>query len=202
MSKLSLIVMFCHLLSLPAFSQSLSGRYRAGLSSLVYQIHSADRWKDFVRKSRMPVAVLADYPVLFPLDRRGGRWAVSSRFGKRVHPVKKRRIFHAGVDIAVPSGTPVYASGSGKVDEAGYSSSYGWYIEIRHRGGFSTLYAHMRKLYVRKGSYVRMGQHIGAVGRTGVATGYHLHFELRKNGIPQDPLRWVLLVPPQSPKSY
>lgn len=120
----------------------------------------------------------------------------------RMHPVKKRKIFHASIDIAVPYGTPVYASGSGKVTEARYSSSYGWYIKIRHQGGFSTLYAHLSKLHVRKGSYVRMGQHIGGVGRTGTATGYHLHFELRKNGILQNPLQWVLPVPSQSSKSY
>lgn len=109
--------------------------------------------------------------------------------------MKKRKIFHAGIDIAVPYGTPVYASGGGKIIEARYSTSYGWYIKIRHQGGFSTLYAHLSKLYVRKGSYVRMGQHIGSVGRTGSATGYHLHFELKKNGIAGDPLQWILLIP-------
>lgn len=113
----------------------------------------------------------------------------------RMHPVKKRKIFHAGIDIVVPYGTPVYASGSGEVTEARHSSSYGWHIQIRHQGGFSTLYAHLSKLHVRKGSYVRMGQHIGSVGRTGTATGYHLHFELKKNGIPGDPLQWILLIP-------
>lgn len=117
-----------------------------------------------------------------------------------MHPVKRRRIVHAGVDIAVPYGTPVYASGSGKVTEARYSGSYGWYIEIRHRGGFSTLYAHLSRMYVRKGARVCMGQHIGGVGRTGVATGYHLHFELKKNGIRQNPLQWILLLP--SKKSH
>lgn len=106
-----------------------------------------------------------------------------------MHPVKKKRILHAGVDLAAPYGTPVYASGSGKVVEARYSSSYGWYIEIRHAGGFSTLYAHLSKLHVRKGSDVRIGRHIGNVGHTGIATGNHLHFELRKNGKPQNPLQ-------------
>ena len=110
-----------------------------------------------------------------------------------MHPVKKKRILHAGVDLAAPYGTPVYASGSGKVVEARYSSSYGWYIEIRHAGGFSTLYAHLSKLHVRKGSDVRIGRHIGNVGHTGIATGNNLHFELRKNGKPQNPLQWVIL---------
>lgn len=109
--------------------------------------------------------------------------------------MKKRKVLHAGVDIAVPRGTPVYASGNGKVIEARYSNSYGWYIEIRHKGGFSTLYTHLSKLYVKKGNVVRMGQHIGSVGRTGIATGYHLHFELRKNSIPQNPLQWIVWIP-------
>ena len=143
---------------------------------------------------------MTDYPLLFPLNKRYGQWAISSTFGVRMHPVKKRKIFHAGVDIAVPYGTPVYASGSGKVIEARYSNSYGWYIKIRHQGGFSTLYAHLSKLHVKKGSHVHMGQQIGNVGRTGTATGYHLHFELKKNGIPQNPLQWILLMP--SKKSY
>ena len=103
-----------------------------------------------------------------------------------MHPVKKKRILHAGVDLAAPYGTPVYASGSGKVVEARYSSSYGWYIEIRHAGGFSTLYAHLSKLHVRKG----------------IATGNHLHFELRKNGKPQNPLQWVILKDSRSKKSH
>lgn len=119
-----------------------------------------------------------------------------------MHPVKKRRIFHGGVDIAAPYGTPVYISGNGKVVEARYSSSYGWYVEIRHAGGFSTLYAHLSKLYVKKGNDVRMGRHIGNVGHTGITTGNHLHFELRKNGKPQNPLQWVILRDFRSKKSH
>ena len=78
----------------------------------------------------------------------------------------------------------------------------GWYIEIRHAGGFSTLYAHLSKLHVRKGSDVRIGRHIGNVGHTGIATGNHLHFELRKNGKPQNPLQWVILKDSRSKKSH
>ncbi|WP_044159236.1 M23 family metallopeptidase [Bacteroides reticulotermitis] len=119
-----------------------------------------------------------------------------------MHPVRKKRVLHAGVDIAAPYGTPVYASGNGKVVEARYSSSYGWYVEIRHAGGFSTLYAHLSKMYVKKGNDVRMGRHIGNVGHTGIATGNHLHFELRKNGKPQNPLQWVILRDSRYKKSH
>ena len=112
-----------------------------------------------------------------------------------MHPVRKKKVFHAGVDMAAPYGTPVYASGNGKVVEARYSGSYGWYVEIRHAGGFSTLYAHLSKLYVKKGNVVHMGRHIGNAGN-------HLHFELRKNGKPQNPLQWVILRDSRYKKSH
>ena len=96
----------------------------------------------------------------------------------RMHPVKGRRLFHQGVDLAAPYGTPVYSAGNGRVAEARYSRSYGWFVHVRHAGGYSTLYAHMDRLHVRN------------VGHTGVASGNHLHFELRKDGISLDPLSW------------
>ena len=111
-------------------------------------------------------------------------------FGMRVHPVKGRRLFHQGVDLAAPCGTPVYSAGNGRVTEARYSRSYGWFVHIRHAEGYSTLYAHMSGLHVKAGTLVRIGQHIGDVGHTGVATGNHLHFELRKVGVLLDPLSW------------
>lgn len=107
-----------------------------------------------------------------------------------MHPLKGRRIFHKGVDLAAPCGEPVYASGNGKVSEAGYSPSYGWFVHIRHEDGYSTLYAHMSRILVRKGGTVRIGQLIGKVGSTGVSTGNHLHFELQKDGRLLDPMEW------------
>ena len=99
-------------------------------------------------------------------------------------------MFHKGVDLAAPYGEPVYAAGNGKVSEAGYSRSYGWFVRIRHEDGYSTLYAHMSRILVRKGGTVRIGQRIGLVGSTGTSTGNHLHFELQKNGRPLDPVKW------------
>jgi len=128
--------------------------------------------------------------VLFPLDGRHTRYRVSSEFGSRMHPVRKRRIFHKGVDLAAPYGTPVYSSGNGKVSKAGYSPGYGWFVRIRHAGGYSTLYAHMSRIFVTEGEAVRMGCHIGNVGSTGVSTGNHLHFELERDGRLLDPLEW------------
>lgn len=99
-------------------------------------------------------------------------------------------MFHKGVDLAAPYGELVYAAGNGKVSEAGYSRSYGWFVRIRHEDGYSTLYAHMSRILVRKGGTVRIGQRIGLVGSTGTSTGNHLHFELQKNGRPLDPVKW------------
>lgn len=107
-----------------------------------------------------------------------------------MHPVKGRRIFHKGVDLAAPYGEPVYSAGNGRVISAGYSPGYGWFVRIRHKGGYSTLYAHMSRILVRKGETVRIGQRIGKVGSTGTSTGNHLHFELQKNGRPLDPVEW------------
>lgn len=99
-------------------------------------------------------------------------------------------MFHKGVDLAAPSGQPVYASGNGKVTAAGYSRSYGNFVRIRHAGGYETLYAHLSLIRVGKGEAVRIGRHIGDVGCTGLATGSHLHFELVRDGRLLDPLAW------------
>ena len=110
---------------------------------------------------------LTDYPVLFPLDGRRTRYRVSSGFGYRIHPLKDRRIFHKGVDLAAPYGEPVHSAGNGRVISAGYSPGYGRTVHIRHGGGYSTLYAHMSRTLVRKGETVRIGQRIGKVWKHG-----------------------------------
>lgn len=99
-------------------------------------------------------------------------------------------LFHKGVDLAAPSGQPVYASGNGKVTAAGYSRSYGNFVRIRHAGGYETLYAHLERIRAWQGETVHIGRHIGDVGNTGLATGSHLHFELIQDGRPLDPLAW------------
>lgn len=115
---------------------------------------------------------------------------ISSRFGKRKHPVLNRMRLHKGVDYSAPRGTPVKASGDGKIIFRGRKGGYGKAIIIRHGGRYSTLYAHLSKyrrgLY--SGKYVKQGQIIGYVGSTGRATGSHLHYEFRINGTHRNPL--------------
>lgn len=118
----------------------------------------------------------------------GGR--LSSRYGYRTHPIFKTRRLHSGVDLAAPSGTPIYAGGDGKIDIAGWTGGYGRYVAIDHVNGFRTTYAHMSRIApgIRPGARVRQGQLIGFVGSTGNSTGNHLHYEMLVNGRTVDPL--------------
>jgi murein DD-endopeptidase MepM/ murein hydrolase activator NlpD len=109
---------------------------------------------------------------------------ISSGFShRRFHPVLKRYRPHLGVDYAAPAGTPVQAIGAGKVIFAGYKGGGGKTVEIRHANGFTTYYLHLSRIYVRTGQSVRQGERIGAVGATGLATGPHLDFRIKQNGL-------------------
>ena len=116
------------------------------------------------------------------------RGPITSPFGWRIHPISGVRSFHEGIDIGVASGTPIGAAEAGRVIYAGWYGGYGNYILVDHGGGISTGYAHCSAIYVSVGQDVQRGQTIGAVGSTGYSTGPHLHFEVRINGKPVDPL--------------
>ena len=118
---------------------------------------------------------------------------VSSPYGWRNHPVRKKRIFHAGLDLAAPKGTAIYSVAPGRVIFAGTRGGYGKVVIIAHENGLSTRYGHCSKLLVKNGQLVKEGQLIAKVGATGVATGNHLHFEVRKNGKTQNPINYIKL---------
>jgi hypothetical protein len=114
---------------------------------------------------------------------------ITSRYGYRVHPLTKRReSFHGGLDIAAKEGTPVKASADGTVVKAEYlKNGYGKLVIIEHEKELATYYGHLSEIMVTAGQKVRRGDVIGAVGRTGNATGAHLHFEVRRGGTALDP---------------
>ncbi len=124
---------------------------------------------------------------------RGFRWPVlgqiSSPFGWRKSPFGRRRVFHSGLDIRAPRGTEIKAGASGVVVHSGWMGGYGKAVVISHSKGLTTLYGHCSKLIARKGMRVSQGQTIALVGSTGRSTGNHVHFEVRVNGTPQNPLR-------------
>jgi murein DD-endopeptidase MepM/ murein hydrolase activator NlpD len=112
---------------------------------------------------------------------------VSSGYGRREDPIDGSARFHTGIDVAAQEGSPVLAAAPGIVRRAGKRGGYGNAVEIDNGGGTSTLYGHAKALAVKEGDRVEAGQPIAFVGHTGRATGSHLHFEVRKDGIPIDP---------------
>lgn len=117
--------------------------------------------------------------------------SASSGFGWRIHPVYGTRKFHSGQDLSAPAYTPVRAAKEGRVQYAGWISGYGKTVVIEHDNGYTTYYAHMISLTVGTGSYVNQGQLIGRVGSTGIATGNHLHFEVRSSAGALDPAPYI-----------
>ena len=118
---------------------------------------------------------------------------ITSRFSSgRFHPILKTRRAHTGVDYGAPVGTPVRATSTGRILSLGLKGGYGQCVVIRHGGAYSTLYAHLSRFNanLRVGSYVEQGQVIGYVGKTGLATGPHLHYEFQVNGEHRNPLTY------------
>jgi murein DD-endopeptidase MepM/ murein hydrolase activator NlpD len=121
-------------------------------------------------------------PYAMPVD---GTWRFTSGFGSRWGRM------HAGVDLAAPSGTTIVATADGVVTDAGRESGYGNVVRVRHEFGFETVYAHLSKIRVKVGQQVSRGVQIGDMGSTGRSTGSHLHYEVRVNGNPQNPMTYL-----------
>lgn len=118
-------------------------------------------------------------------------YPINSRFGLRRLAGEARARRHAGVDIAAPTGARVLASAEGVVTAAGRNGGYGNFVEILHPNGLRTFYAHLSRIETRVGTEVFAGQTVGRVGSTGYSTGPHLHFEVRRDGVPIDPLEFI-----------
>uniref|UniRef100_B8HN83 Peptidase M23 n=1 Tax=Cyanothece sp. (strain PCC 7425 / ATCC 29141) TaxID=395961 RepID=B8HN83_CYAP4 len=116
---------------------------------------------------------------------------ITSNFGWRMHPILGYQRLHAGTDFGADTGTPIRAAEGGTVIFAGWYGGYGNTVIIDHGGGLTTLYAHTSQMYVREGQTVQRGEAIAAVGSTGLSTGPHLHFEVRENGEPVNPLNYL-----------
>lgn len=178
------ILLFAALLYLPASAHGQSGKPEVEI--IIEPICSVAEFRRIADSLQMSVSELSCYPVISPV--RNPR--ISSGFGRRKHPIYKRQLFHTGIDFAETKGTPVYATGSGIVTRKGYNSGYGNFIEIEHAGGFRSFYAHLSKTLVDVGDSVRMGKHIACVGNSGITTGYHLHYEIRKGNRFLNPIEW------------
>lgn len=137
-------------------------------------------------------ALATSIPSIPPVLPRKGSYHISSFFGSREDPVYGGRSFHRGIDISAKSGTPVYATGEGTVTIAERQrSGYGNMVMIDHGYGYKTRYAHLKEITVERGQHVRRGDLVGRVGRTGKATGPHLHYEVSQKGRQVNPMNFM-----------
>lgn len=126
--------------------------------------------------------MLASLPSIQPVANKSLK-RMASGWGYRMHPIYKTKKFHYGMDFSAPTGTPIYATGNGKIKKIKYSRrGYGRHVIIDHGYGYETLYAHMSKYIVRSGQKVKRGEVIGYVGSTGTSVAPHLHYEVYKDG--------------------
>ena len=114
---------------------------------------------------------------------------ITSHYGMRYHPILHQMKGHFGTDYAAPTGTPIRATASGTVTQAGFTNGNGNYVKIKHDGTYETQYLHMSKIIARRGQHVAQGEVIGLVGSTGLATGPHVCYRFWKNGVQVDPLK-------------
>ena len=138
------------------------------------------------QKKTKIVARMGDGRFIWPITGQ-----ITSYFGERVHPIFKIRSMHTGLDIAASSGRPIFAAEDGVVIFSGSWGGYGKTIILDHGAAFTTLYGHMSQYFVKEGVAVKKGQIIGLVGSTGWSTGPHLHFEVRIDGVVQNPINYL-----------
>jgi murein DD-endopeptidase MepM/ murein hydrolase activator NlpD len=183
-----IIILLIALLHLPAWGQqSNSSNRKSQIEQCMKPIYSIIAFWQIADSLQMTIDELSDYPVIFPIK---NPQRISSGFGMRKHPCYKRQKFHTGIDIPQAKGTPVYATGNGIVIGRGYDVEYGNYIEIQHAGNFRSFYAHLSWILVNVGDKVSITQQIACVGSTGVVTGSHLHYEIRKGRRYLNPIGW------------
>lgn len=152
--------------------------------------HQSLSYDDLFAMARNKSDMLAHIPAILPLKQTTIKF-ISSSFGHRPDPIYKVTKFHYGVDFSARLGTEVYATGDGVVTTVERSLwGYGNMVTIDHGYGYSTRYAHLQMAVARKGQKVKRGQLIGYVGNSGKTTGVHLHYEVRKNNVPINPINF------------
>ena len=146
-----------------------------------------------VNNAKSKEEMFASIPSIKPVrsDKLARELKLLSGFGYRIHPIYKVPKMHAGIDFTAPRGTPIQATGNGKVVMAGYGSGYGKRVMIDHGYGYKTIYGHMDRIDVKVGDVVKRGQAIGIVGSTGVSTAPHCHYEVVYKGNKIDPIQFV-----------
>ncbi len=142
-----------------------------------------DSYADIIKKYNRNQELFRHIPAIDPI--RAG--IMTDGFGMRLHPILHVRLMHEGIDIEAEVGTPVHATGDGVIEYVGQRGGYGKVVEINNGFGYSTLFGHLSRFLVKPGQEVKRGQVIALSGNTGLSTGPHLHYEVRRNGVHIDP---------------
>jgi murein DD-endopeptidase MepM/ murein hydrolase activator NlpD len=150
---------------------------------MVVQSKSLD---EIVALAKDKEEMLASIPAIVPIKK--DDFYVASGYKMRMHPILKINKFHKGMDFTAPTGTPIYATGNGKIHRAQRSTTFGNVVYIDHGYGYKTIYAHMSKMKVKRGEKVKRGDLIGYVGNTGLSVSSHLHYEVHKNDVALNPI--------------
>jgi len=147
-------------------------------------------YDEIIELAKNKADMLAALPAIQPVSNKNLS-RMASGYGYRIHPIYKTRKMHSGMDFSAKTGTPIYATGDGKVSKVRKSRrGYGNHVTIDHGYGYKTLYAHMTKYIVRKGQKVKRGEVIGYVGSTGTSVAPHLHYEVHKDGRKINPVNF------------
>ena len=168
-----------------SFKRKTAAMMLLGVFTLTADANSWDKLLEASQKSKLKAELLNFQ--LFPVDA-----SISSSYGNRIHPIRGAEIIHNGIDLAASENSPFTAVADGRVLAASTSPTFGHYVEIKHRKGIVTRYAHANDLLVKKGQRVKKGDVLGLVGKTGLVTGPHLHFEIIKSGRAIDPEQYIL----------
>ena len=166
---------------------------RQKIDKVKYQMALQSRSLDTVANlAESKEEMLASIPSIKPVrsDKLNRSMNLLSGFGYRIHPIHKVRKMHAGIDFSAPAGTPIQATGAGRVVKAENGSGYGKHVVIDHGYGYRTLYAHMSRVDVKVGEKVVRGQKLGLVGSTGTSTAPHCHYEIEVKGVKVNPIQF------------
>ena len=170
--------------------EEISSSMLDGLSKLERQMEfERESYQEIYEKIKLNMEMVSYWPSIRPVE--GGR--ISERFGRRIHPISGKPEMHNAIDFSVPLGTPIMATADGTVEVAGRNMGYGNYVRINHlseKFGYKTCYGHFNKIFVKRGQKVKKGDIIGEVGRTGMATASHLHYEVWYNGEAENPISY------------
>lgn len=179
------------------YSQFAYGRYsdimigaEKSLDILSHRLYGASVSMDQIEEIAQSKDLMVDHiPTIWPIDRSLVKHI--GAYGWRLHPILRYRRMHYGVDLSGNRGTPIYATADGQVKVAEYARGYGRQVILDHMFGYKTRYAHLNKIMVKEGQWVKRGEKIGELGNTGLSKGPHLHYEVVVKGKPVNPMNYL-----------